>query len=320
MSKRSSAWFISYDLRPGKQIERRIVLESLQAARTAGFVLDHFPFIGMGGFRFIDFLLANRILGLRKFTSIEHDEDIVGRCEFNKPFNDMFIYSGTSSEYVNQVGFKEPSIVWFDYERGISSDLRNDMLSLAGNIVPGSFIFITATAELPEKLKRIRGIDARLKQLQEDISPFGDGLTPSELSPAAFHGPAARILRAALSFGFVGRSDGIFFPYLRLNYKDTTWMMTIGGYFGSRAEIARLRTAFVGKCDFLRPTGKQFVYQVEQFNITDAERRLLDRASIAPKNRRSEKMVLRKLGLRGTIIDQYSELMRFIPRYFESVL
>lgn len=320
MTNRSTAWFISYDLRPGKQIERRIVLDTLQAAKVAGFQIETLPLVGMGGFRFIDFLLANRVLGMRKFTSLEHDDRLIPRCEFNKPFHNFPIFSGTSSEFIERIGFPEPCVAWFDIERGISKDLRDDMLALAGSVQPRSFVFVTATAELPEHIKRINGLPKRLTQLREEIEPFGTLLEPGDLNTERFHVPAARLLRAALSFGFSGRADGVFFPYLRLNYKDTTWMMTVGGYFGPKPDAVLLRKAFRGRCDFLKPSAGHFVYVVEQFNMTDAERRLFDRASIALRARRSEKITLRKLGFRQSILDQYADLMRFIPRYFESVL
>jgi hypothetical protein len=276
--------------------------------------------IGMGGIRFIDFLLANRVLGMKKFTSLEHDEQLLPRCQFNKPFHNFPIFEGSSSEYIEQIGFREPSFVWFDFERGISKNLRDDAIALGSALRPGTFVFITASAELPEHIKRINGLPKRLTRLSEDIDPFGSALKADDLNTKEFHVPAARMLRAMLAFGFSGRADGIFFPYLRLNYKDTNWMMTVGGYFGSAIEVAELRKALLGRCDFLRPNSRNFVYGVEQFNITDAERRLFDRASIARRSRRSEKIILRKLGFRNSIVSRYSDLMRFIPRYFESVL
>jgi hypothetical protein len=320
MTPRSSAWFISYDLRPGKQIERRIVLDSLQSANAVGFGIADLPLIGMGGVRFIDFLLANRMLGMRKFISLEHDAKLVPRCEFNKPFHDFEIFRGSSDEYVETIGFKKQCVIWLDHERGISKDLRDDMVSLAGSVVSGSFVFITATAELPSRIRKINRPETRLAQIRADLDPFGSDLTLEDVKDEKFHAPAARILRRALSFGFAGRGDGTFFPYVRLNYKDTTWMMTVGGYFGPPEEATRLERELSRRCPFLKPRSEEFVYVVEQFNITDAERRLFDRASLAGKSRRSERMALKKLGFRTSIVDQYSELMRFIPRYFESVL
>jgi hypothetical protein len=320
MKKTSSAWFIPYDVRPGKQVERRIVLDTLQAAKAAGIKLEELGLIGMGGVRYIDFLLANKVVGIRQFTSLEHDENLLARCEFNKPFHDLEIYSGPASQFIAEVGFNNPCVIWFDFEQGISQDLSDDMIALSGAVKPGTFIYITATAELPEKLRKINGLPKRLEQLQQDIEPFGANLDASSLNPGNFPTFATQLVRAFLTFGFAGRSDGVFFPFLRINYKDSTWMATVGGYFGSQENVDKLREAFRGRCDFLKPSSDQFVYTIEQFNITDAERRLFDRAAIARRSRRSEKIALRKLGFRESILIQYSDLMRFIPRYFESVL
>lgn len=320
MSGKSSAWHIAYDIRPGKQIERRLVMESLQAAKAPSVPVDNLRFVGMGGFRFIDFLLANRVLGVNKFTSIEHDEAIIPRCEFNKPFSGIELFSGSSSEYIEKIGFSDPAIIWFDYERGVSSDLKDDMLALAGAVKPGSFVFITATAELPQSLKNLKGLAKRRAALQEDVTPLAANVIDEDMNAQIFHLTAAKILLGAIRLGFAGRADGVFYPYLRLTYKDSTWMMTIGGYFGVEAKIKEIQKSLKERCGFLKPDNCNFVFQVEQFNITDAERRLMDRAAIAPKARRSERIALRKLGIRQSIVDQYEDLMRFVPRYYESII
>lgn len=320
MMPRSSAWFIPYDLRPSKQIERKIVFECLQAAKATGVPVSELPYVGMGGVRYIDFLLANKLLGIQRFKSVEHDQSIVERCEYNKPFQSLSVFDGTSADFIDQVGFPQSSVVWFDYERGVSADLKDDMIKMAGAISPRSFIFVTATAELPAALKAIKGLPKRLEALLADIAPLGAELTSDDLNVNGFEGTAARILLAALTFGFSGRLDGEFKPFLRLNYKDSTWMTTVGGYFGPAAEGETVLSAVEGACGFLRPKQRSFVYQVQQFNITDAERRLFDRASLSDKGRRSERMRLKRLGFRVEEIDQYRELMRFIPRYFEALI
>jgi hypothetical protein len=320
MSVRSSAWYISYDIRPSKQIERRIVLDSLQAAAIAGVSIHRMPYIGMGGFRFIDFLLANRMLGVEKFISIEHDADIIQRCNFNKPFHGMEIFEGSSEEFIRQRGFPDPAVIWLDYEQAVSSDLKDDMVSLAASVKPGSFVFVTSTGELPKRLRDIRRLEARLEALKEEVFPIGSSLVESDVNVTQFPFTVVKLLISALNSGFLGRSDGTFLPYVRLIYKDSTWMATAGGYFGVRSQLDKVRKSVKDRTPFLKCDDINFIFQVEQFNITDAERRLLDRASIAGKRRRSERALLRKLGLRETIIDQYGDLMRFIPRYFESLI
>jgi hypothetical protein len=250
----------------------------------------------------------------------EHDERLVPRCEFNKPFDSLKIFPQTAAEYMNEVGFPSPAIVWFDFEAAISENLKNDSINLAVGVRPGSFVFVTATAELPGHIKDIKGLPKRLSRMREELDPLVAFLIADDLNTTAFPAVAARILAAFLQFGFGGRSDGVFLPFLRVNYRDSTWMMTVGGYFGDSDSGQAILRSLNARMPFLRPARHDFVFQIEQFNITDAERKLFDRAALSRKGRRSELMQLRKLGFRPSIVEQYQHVMRFIPRYFESLL
>jgi hypothetical protein len=318
MVDRSTAWFVPYDLRPAKQIERRIVLETIQAARGAGVDVGALSFVGMGGVRYVDFLLAHKLIGSKKFTSIEHDTDLVKRCEFNKPFDTVEVFSGKASDYIDTRGFDQPSIVWLDFESTVSPNLIEDTKLLGGAIRPGSFVFVTASAELPARVKAQGDKKKQLADLRNLAAPFVDDITDAGIDE--FPPIAAGIVSAALKFGFAGRGDGELFQYLRLNYKDTNWMLTVGGYFGPPKTVRPLREIIRTQFQFLRSHRRSFVFAVEQFNITDAERRLFDRAAISRVRRRLERSTLRNLNFRPTIIEQYPIMMRFIPRYFESLL
>src|SRR5215469_3114330 len=83
---RSSAISIPYDIRPSKQVERRIILDMLLTAAASGFPIAKSKYVGMGGVKFFDFIMFHRYLGLKEFISLEHDSDLLARCNFNKPF------------------------------------------------------------------------------------------------------------------------------------------------------------------------------------------------------------------------------------------
>jgi hypothetical protein len=317
---RSTAWFISYDVRPSKQVERRIVLECLQVAQFAGISVQGLPFVGMGGCRFVDFLLAHKIVGVKKFTSIEHDADLLPRCEFNKPFGNISLFSGSASEYMATEGFPHPAIVWFDYERPITEDLREDLISMAGAVQPGSFVFITASGEVPSALAKTEVLPQRLNILTQQFGDFAAEVKVEQLSNQKFYVSAAKLMASFLSFGFKGRADGVYWPFLRVAYRDSRWMITVGGFFGTEEVTNELKKQISKTCSFLKPKNPDALYEVEQFNITDAERRIFDRAALATKGSRSAKMQLRRLGFPDSTIQQYGELIRYIPRYFESLL
>jgi len=69
--KPSTTDFISYDLRPAKQTERRILLDFLKCANECGMTISDCRYVGMGGTAFYDFHLMHRFLGVNRMTSLE---------------------------------------------------------------------------------------------------------------------------------------------------------------------------------------------------------------------------------------------------------
>lgn len=315
---RSSAWTLSYDIRPSKQVERRIVLDAIDAAHEAGICVRSYPMIGMGGTRYIDFLVANKTLGIDRFISIEHDSDLIPRCEFNKPFGRVDIFDGSSAEFIVTRGFTEPSLVWMDYEQPLSIGMHDELVSLATSVVPNSFVVVTLSGELPERWSKIPKTKARLEAAQEEFGAFAQNLESDNFDKSKFRWTVGSLIRSSLGFGFSGRNDGTWLPFLNVIYKDSVWMVTVGGFFGEADLFGSLKAAIKSRAPFLSRSVRGDFYQIGQFNITDAERRLLDRAALRNPREKNAKGKLRDLGFSDLMIDQYAELMRFIPRYFES--
>ena len=84
--KRSSAYKVPYDIRPSKQTERRILLDILKVGSECGLELAEYKYVGFGGFKFYDFEMLFRHLGVRNMTSVELDRTLIARCKYNKPF------------------------------------------------------------------------------------------------------------------------------------------------------------------------------------------------------------------------------------------
>ncbi len=320
MSKRSSAWFIPYEIRPSKQIERRIVLDCIQAGSAAGMNIGQMPYIGMGGFRFFDFVLANKFLSTNRFISIEHDESLIARCDLNKPFESIEIYTGGADDFMVERGFQESSIIWFDFEGALSENLRDDLIGLSSAVKPDSFVFVTTGGEMPKELVGIGKEEKRLERIRSMIGAHTAGVTTEQMKKNGFPVAVALIAANILKFGFAGRSDGEFLPLLRLAYKDSAWMVTVGGFFGRSQFASDLKREVKRRQPFLKLHKKEYVLQIAQYNLTDIERRRFDFAATAPKGSRSAKQQLRRLGFDNRTIEQYKDLMRFIPRYFEALV
>jgi hypothetical protein len=313
---KSSAWGIPYEIRPSKQVERRLVMETISLSQYAGVDVSKLPFVGMGGTKYIDFTLAHKMLGVKRFTSIEHDETLWARCDFNKPFNSINLFEGPAADFLAEVGFPEPAIVWFDLEKMASKDARDDIVGAATSIKPGSFLFVTATAEMPEELLNLKMIQ-RLANLKARFEPLADRLQEGWMNKKDFHLASARLAKAFCSYGFGGRSDGTFFPLVYLSYRDSNWMTTVGGYFGP-GDVGRKIIKIVRHRHKFLLGSEELPFVLEQFNITDIERILFDRAMTENPRKRKSKKQLKELGFRSSIVAQYVDLARFIPRFVET--
>src|SRR5438552_2872530 len=82
---------VAYDLRPAKQVERRMIIDVLQRMTAAGFPIREYQYTGLGSIYFVDFVLFHRLLGLHRLLSVEHDPRIERRVEFNRPFANVRI-------------------------------------------------------------------------------------------------------------------------------------------------------------------------------------------------------------------------------------
>lgn len=317
---KSSAWAVPYEIRPSKQVERRLVMEAMLLAREAGLETRTMPFVGMGGVRYIDFLLAHKILGTRKFLTLEHDETLWNRCELNRPFESIELFRGSARDFLDQRGFQEPCICWFDLEKMASKDAQDDIVSAATSVKPGSFLFVTATAEMPKALAECKTVARRLATIQAEFEPLAEALTVEWVEKGEFFRASAFLAMAFLRFGFNGRSDGHFTPLMNIAYRDSSWMVTVGGFFGDQANGSAIRTKMAPTMPFAFGFDDGRPFAIEQFNMTDLERNLFDRAVSSPARKRRAKNQIRDLGFRDSILDQYAQLMRFIPRYVETAI
>ena len=82
MLPESSSHRVQYDLRPRKQIERRMMIHAFQRLSEARFTISSYRYAGFGAFFFVDFILFHRLLGIDDMVSIEHDDEHERRVQF----------------------------------------------------------------------------------------------------------------------------------------------------------------------------------------------------------------------------------------------
>ena len=318
MPTASSARFVSYDLRPAKQTERRLMLESFLVAMESGFSIPDYRYVGMGGIAFYDFRLIHRYLGITNMISLEHDDDMVGRALFNRPYNSISVQNKTMHEFVLSDKFDGNSIYWLDYDSTISSDVESDIHAISGSATIADFVFVTVAGSVPKYLRKKNTTD-RLVELNDRLPQLVVSLAREDMEDRNFPRTTLRMLHTAFGQGFSTRPDGEFWPFFRVQYADGIEMVTYGGVFARSEACRRIDERLRAKIPFIvKESGES--YRIRRFNMTERERDLFDRAASATRSNAKEINQLYSLGFKCDAFTSYRELLRYHPRYVETLL
>lgn len=312
----SSASLIAYDLRPAKQAERRILLDFLKCASETGIGISDCRYVGMGGNKFYDFHLLHRFLGVNKMISLERNEAAHLRAAFNCPYDFIKVEHMPVSNFLAADVDDTPTIYWLDYDDGLSSEIIADITSLGSKIALRGFAFVTVNAE-PRGILINQNSEQRLEHFQQTLGDFSMDLSAADMENSEFSDTVHRVLLAAFRNAFMARRDGEFEPLFQVQYKDSSSMITIGGCFCAPKHSKHIRRRIDVNLPFLlrhRP------YRIRNLNVTERERVLFDLAVTGGRSNSRQANSLRALGFGQEDFAAYRDLIRFLPRYHESII
>jgi hypothetical protein len=270
----------------------------------------------MGGTMFYDFHLLHRFLGVSRMVSLERDPDMHPRSCFNCPFDFIAVKNETVADFLANDREEAVTIYWLDYDGQIAPDIVADITSLGTRIKIGGFAFVTVYAQTPGSLLKVSG-EGRLSYFQEYLGDFATGLTTADMENTAFPTTVYRILIAAFQNAFATRTDGVFQPLFRVRYRDTSQMVTVGGCLCPKPTASAFARRIRAELPFL---WKGSPYQIRNLNLTERERALFDMAVTKRTMNSSQARSLRSLGFEKPDFDTYRDLLRFLPRYHESII
>jgi hypothetical protein len=314
---RSTGKFISYDIRPAKQSERRILIEILKAAGDSGLPISKYRYVGMGANRFYDFLLIHRYLGINRMISLEHDENFVTRAKFNLPYKFIDVMNRSAADFVADDTSVDPSIYWLDYDGGLGPQMIGDINAYSNRCKVGDFFFVTVFGGPPRVIERVSDAD-RLAWLQDNLGDVAGKVGIEDVERSTFPTAVHKILMAAFTHAFAARTDGKFCPLLQVEYSDSMPMVSVGGGFLSDGQAVPVRSKMQNSLPFLETVSEK-LYEVKSLHITEKERGLLDIA-VTSSPRSAEMNLAKKIGFRDGELKAYRELIRFLPRYVETIV
>lgn len=144
---------INYSIRPAKNIERKMLVESM---RKLSFIddLENYRYIGFGSTYFSDFELFHKELNFKTMISIESSKNYK-RFEFNLPFACVDMKFGHSNHVLPTLFNRKhimKDIIWLDYDSHytkLHNNIKVDIDTIVSNVNPGSMFLLSFNVDKP---------------------------------------------------------------------------------------------------------------------------------------------------------------------------
>ena len=302
-----------YDLRPAKQVERRMMIDVFGRLAASGFHIADYQYTGLGSIYFVDFILLHRYLGMNRLLSIEHDYSIPKRTKFNVPFSCVEVRMGEIGQVIAELDRDLHHLLWLDYDQRIDEGILADVALAAYKLSPGSVVIITVDVEPPDRCEAPRALmDWYQSQAGDyfehdwDVTTFARSCLPAV---------NFAILRNALSRGLAPRAAVDYLSLFKFVYADGHEMITLGGMIGTQSEAAMLAGSGLHAYDFVRLDAQQAAYHIKVPRLSRKERLHLDQHMPC-----SAGWTPSEFELSSEEVQSYSEIYRFCPTYAELLL
>jgi hypothetical protein len=304
---------VSYDLRPAKQVERRMFIDVLMKLSIAGFPIADYQYTGMGSIYFVDHILLHRYLGISKLLSVEHDLSIEKRVNFNKPFRHVNIEMKPIGEIIPDLDRDLKHILWLDYDDRIHADIISDVVLASHRLSPGSLLIITVDVEPP-----VYGDGPRdwMEYYRERAGDYFElGWKVNDFSRSRLPERSAAILFNSIRRGLAGRSNTSFSNLFKFVYADGHRMLTIGGMITTDSEKNMLSGAGLRSIPFVRLDLETAPFVIRVPKLTRKERLCLDSHMPCDNGWLPDDFELDQ-----GYVNDYRDIYRFYPVFAELLL
>jgi len=303
---------VAYDLRPAKQVERRMLIDAFQRLAAAGFSISDYQYTGFGSIYFVDFILFHKLLGIENLLSVEWDERIARRVNFNVPFKGVRVKIAAIGDVIPTLSAELRHIVWLDYDDLIRESQLQDVAEATSTLSTGSIVLITVDAEPPAG----DGPKEWRQYFEAEASAYiGDRQSNEDYELAKLPMLNAHIIDQAIKQGLAGRIGVTFQPLFNFVYRDGHRMVTVGGMLTTESERRRLRSSSLVDMPYCRRSLDISPYDIRVPRLTRKERLYLDGAMPCADDWQPEDFELSQEDALA-----YRDVYRFFPAYAELLL
>lgn len=249
-----SGGFIAYHLRHNKSIDREIFLEGLNILSRSVSIKDY-TYIGFGGPMLEDFRMIHSRTQINKLISLEEDNAVYKRQQYNIPYNCIECRLKSSRDFIIDYDFSDSTITWLDYAapKKLKEDLddikllstkvnNNDIFKVTFPVNPASYYQRKIGESITDYKTRFK--DALKSKLSRDYLNFDLMFNDIEMSDKNLTGKLTSIIisafRSALERGLTDRIDKLKYLPISINkYNDGSHtMLTIMGVFKNNEECS----------------------------------------------------------------------------------
>ncbi len=300
---------IHYELRPSKQVERRMFVDVFQQLKELGFPISKYQYTGLGSFYFTDFILFHKHLGINKMVSVENDTSINKRVKFNKPYKSIDVISDDIATYLPMLNKERKHLLWLDYDNRINDDILTDISTACSELPAGSILLISLNVTAP-------GADEsewRKYYIDNCHNYWNETNAPQPVLEANIPTHNLDFIRTAIKDSLDTRGE-IFHPLFNIIYRDGATMLTLGGIIDRPKLRKQLSSIPKHRFHFLRRDLNDPPYIIRFPVMTRRERYYIDahmpkKAAWSPA---AFEMTEEK-------INQYRDIYRYYPDYAELV-
>ena len=249
----ASSDVVNYALRPNKSVERKLVFEVLSTMSPV-LNLPGYRYVGLGAPWFVDFVMAHRQLTIVDMISIEQDEILASRAEFNKPYACVSVIHGDSQTVLPELPLEElPLLVWLDYDTSLEGPVLTDLSTLCRRVQAGSVIIVTINAH-KERLPKHDVNDNEYESFADRMRALAGDLIPPEVPMEATQASGYPPYLASVLFDQMhrqvrkaGREGEALLPILNIGYSDNAPMVTVGGLIADQQRVDQVKAVLEGK-------------------------------------------------------------------------
>lgn len=316
----------SYELRPAKQIERKLIIETLNELRMLNYPISKYRYIGMPSITYYDFILFHKYLYIEDMIWFE-SRDIPKRMDFNKPYDFIKIKNGNFSLTYKPSHFTQKKcILWLDYEKTLSKEWLDDIGDITSNYLKlWSIIIVTSPVRYPDDdvTKQVK-FNAKLEEFGNFLIYWPDVPNINHVSSKNLFLIIYRAIRAKIHDSWLRRTDNCrMLPLFNITYNDGGCEMFSAGFIIDDAEKILTAKKFFSDRNF--PTFKDvdIGYNIEIPTLTHKERKLMDqqKSKINRYLQRSRSLKdATGLELKNEEFVSYMRNARHYPNYQEGII